>query len=67
MNKDTKQIIKEVELLKALKTNQELSYPVMARSMGVNPMSVYNWIQGRVVPSVMARRVIRQYLVRQKG
>ena len=67
MNKDTIQTIKEVERLSVHKKECELSYPDIARGMGVNPMSVYNWIKGRSIPSQMARRIIREYLARRKG
>lgn len=52
----------EVIRLRKFKEDSGWSYLKIASLMGVAVQSVINWIQGKVVPSPMAREKIRRFL-----
>jgi len=52
----------EVVRLRKFKEDSGWSYLKMAGLIGVAVQSIINWIQGKVVPSPMARDKIRKFL-----
>lgn len=62
MNKESK----EMQLLRAHKAESGLSYTKLGEAIRVNHMTVYNWFRGKQVPSIMAKGLIRAYLLSLK-
>ena len=52
----------EVVRLRKFKEESGWSYLKIAGRMGVAVQSIINWIQGKVIPSPMAREKIRKFL-----
>ena len=61
--KEKKQIPKEVRLLREFRKDSGWSYVKLSQGIGVNPMTVFHWVHGTRAPSMMARRLIRAFLI----
>ena len=57
---------KELQLLRAHKEENGLSYEKLGQALGVHSMTVYNWFRGKQQPSTIARRLIASYLLSNK-
>ena len=54
---------KEIQLLREFKKETGWSYNKMGSAIGVNGMTVYNWLRGHQEPSDMAKKLIRQFIL----
>jgi len=55
---------KEVKLLIEFKKENQYSYERLGREIGVSNMTVYRWCNGRQEPSLMAKKLIKNYLLK---
>lgn len=62
MNKD-----KELELLKSFKKRSGWSYDRLSKEMGVHHQTVQSWFVGKYRPGNLARKVINEFIEKQKG
>ena len=57
-----KEECQELQALRSYKEKTGLSYEKIAKEIGVNSMSIYNWFRRYAEPSDMAKRLIRTFL-----
>lgn len=53
----------ELEELKKFKSKSGWSYERLAREIGVHSQTVQGWFSGKYKPSLMAKRLIRAFLI----
>jgi DNA-binding transcriptional regulator YiaG len=61
--KRNKERSREIQLLAEFKKESGWTYPQLGQAIGVNAMTVYHWLRRNQQPSIMARRLIRQFLI----
>lgn len=59
-----KELSKEVKLLIEFKQESGFTYERLGREIGVSSMTPYRWCKGRQEPSLMAKKLIRNYLLK---
>ena len=58
------ELSKEVKLLIEFKSEKKYAFERLGREIGVSSMTVYRWCKGRQEPSLMAKRLIKSYLLK---
>lgn len=56
--------IKEIEDLKEFKKHSGWSDEKIAMKLGVSTQSIRNWFKGRNLPSELAKKAIREFIIR---
>jgi len=55
----------QIKRLQEIKDSQELSFERMSRDIGISSRTLFRWIHGQNVPSLMARDRLNEYLQKQ--
>ena len=61
-----KELPKEVKLLLEFKQESHFSYERLGHEIGVCGMTIYRWCKGRQEPSLMAKKLIKNYLLKAR-
>lgn len=56
--------IKEIEDLREFKKRSGWSDDKISAKLGVSAQSIRNWLKGRNTPSELAKKAIREFLIR---
>ena len=59
-----KELSKEAKLLLEFKQESGFSYEKLGHEIGVCGMTIYRWCKGRQEPSLIAKRLIKDYLLK---
>ena len=58
------ELSKEAKLLLEFKQESLFSYEKLGHEIGVSGMTIYRWCKGRQEPSNIAKRLIKNYLLK---
>lgn len=61
-----KELSKEANLLLEFKQESGFSYEKLGQEIGVCGMTIYRWCKGRQQPSLMAKKLIKDYLLKTR-
>lgn len=61
-----KELTKEVKLLLEFKEESGFSYEKLGQEIGVVGMTIYRWCKGRQEPSLIAKKLIKNYLLKAR-
>jgi len=59
-----KELSKETKLLLEFKQESGFSYERLGHEIGVSSATIYRWCKGRQEPSLMAKKLIKNYLLK---
>jgi len=59
-----KELSKEIKTLLDFKEESGFSYEKLGRDIGVSNMTIYRWCKGYQEPSLMAKKLIKNYLLK---
>jgi len=57
------ELVREVELLKKFKEEEDWSYSQLAKAIGTSKVSMVHWLTGKVKPNPLSRRAIKSFLL----
>lgn len=57
----------QIKQLREIKDSQGLSFERMSREIGISSRTLFRWIHGQNVPSLMATERLKDYLQKQES